>query len=221
MIDTLIDKQDTFEIVGLKIGQILADESAAQMLLAAAAVGKDPLQWKLRVYTEKFDPFEQWLNIDEDTDKSPIVNVWFDNSNYDKGASDLMERQWSESVFNIDCYGLGIAHGEGAGHKPGDQEAAAEAHRTMRLVRNIIMADIYTYLDMDGIVGERWPSTFTSFQVPQEQVTYQRIVGGRLALQVKFNEFSPQETPVILEGISNVINRASDGQLLAAVDYDY
>lgn len=191
------------------------------MLLATAA-GKDPDDWKLRVYTERSNPFEAFLNGNPVSDTSPIVNVWFDNSTADGRASNVSERQKMEGSFNIDCYGYGVAQDVAAGgHKPGDREAALEVQRAVRLVRNILMAAEYTYLGLRGTVGSRWPQNITSFppQIDARQV--QQIAGARIALNVSFNEFSPQVSGETLELVSAIVERAEDGEILILADYEY
>lgn len=219
MIAELIDKQDNFEVIRDKIASILAEEVASQMALASAE-GKDPNDWKLRIYTERSNPWEQFLN--EQVDRSPLVNVWFDNSNYNPGQGSTVERQKTEGVFNIDCYGFGISSDEAAGgHKPGDREAAFEVHRALRLVRNILMAAQYTYLDLRGVVWQRWPQSITSFQPQLDGRQMQKLVGARLAFRVIFNEFSPQVPAETLELVSVDVNRNADGEIVAQADYNY
>ena len=218
-ISALIDKQDGFEIVRDQIGAILAIETQSQMALAIAA-GKDPLDWKLNVYLERANPWEQWLN--DQSDRSPIINVWWDNSNYDGKASNISERQKSETVYNIDCYGFGLSSDDGAtGHLPGDRAAAFDAARAVRLCRNILMAAEYTYLGLRGLVWKRWPQSITSFQPQQEVNQAQQIVGARISFRVEFNETSPQVPAEVLELLSISIDAAEDGQLLVEADYDY
>ena len=218
-IDTLINKQDNAEIVRDMIGAILAAEVVSQMALAVAA-SEDPLLWKLRIYTERSNPWEQFLN--NPTDTSPLVNVWWDNSNFEMAASNIVERQKATAIFNLDCYGYAVAADEAAGgHKPGDREAAFEAQRAVRLVRNILMAAEYTYLSLRGVVWRRWISGITNFQPPQEPTTVQQISGSRIAFQVEFNELSPQITEETLELLTVDVMRAEDGQLIVETDYDY
>lgn len=218
-IPALIDKQDNFEIVRDQIAAILALEVASQMALATAAA-KDPDDWKLRVYIERSNPWEVFLN--DDTDRSPLVNVWFDNSNFPQNRGNVVERQGSESVFNLDCYGYGRSADDPiGGHIPGDSEAALEAQRAIRLVRNILMASEYTYLGLRGVVGRRWPRTITVFQPQIDSRPVQQIVAGRISLDVYFNELSPQAEGEALEYISAVIKRAEDGQVIINADYDF
>jgi len=75
MIPNLIDKQDSFEIIRDQIAAILSTEVASQMALAIAEA-KEPNDWKMRIFIERSNPWEQWLNNPTE-DKSPIVNVWY------------------------------------------------------------------------------------------------------------------------------------------------
>lgn len=219
MIAELIDKQDNFEVIRDQIAAILATEVASQMQLATDD-GQDPNDWKLRIFSERSNPWEQLLN--EQTDRSPIVNVWFDNSNFDPAASNISERQKTEGVFNIDCYGYGISSDEaGGGHNPGDKEAAFEVHKALRLVRNILMAAEYTYLGLRGVVWQRWPQSITVFQPQLDGRQMQQLVGARLAFRVVFNEFSPQVPAETLELVSVDVKRTEDGEIVAEADYEY
>lgn len=219
MIQTLIDKQDSFEIVRDKIVDILKTETVNQQALAIAAA-KDPNDWKLRIFSERSNPFEEFLR-EPVADTSPLINVAYDNSNFDKSSSDVKERQTSDTIYNIDCYGYGVSSDDGAGHKPGDQEAAFETQRAVRLVRNILMASNYTYLGMRGLVGTRWPQSINAFQPAINEVPVNHVIGVRIAFQVRFNEFSPQYVADVLELISIETFRAEDGEVLLLTDYDY
>lgn len=225
MIESLIDKQDSFEIIRDQIAGILVSESSSQQALASAA-GKDPDEWTIHVYTERSNPWENWLNAmtepDDETDTSPIVCVWFDNASFDKGSSNIMERQKAEAVINIDCYGLGLsADDPTGGHFAGDREANFEAQRAYRLVRNILMAANYTYLDLRGLVWSRWPQSATAFQPTLDGRTIQHVQAVRLALRVEFNEFAPQISGDTLEFVAIDVKRSADGLIYLEADYDY
>lgn len=218
-IESLIDKQDSFEVVRDQIAAILVLEIASQMSLATAA-SKDPNDWKLRIFTERSSPWEQLLNDQDDT--SPIVNIWYDNSNFNLSGSNIKDRQKAEATFNIDCYGYGASKDVIAGgHTPGDQEAAFEVHKALRLVRNILMAAEYTYLSLRGLVWQRWPQSVNVFQPQMGEQSIQQIVGARLALRVSFNELSPQVVAQTLEFLSVDVKRTEDGQIVVEADYDY
>lgn len=217
-IAALIDKQDNVEIIRDQIAAIFVTEVASQMALAPGA-GKDPDDFKLRIFTERSNPWEQFLN--EQTDTSPLVNVWVENISYDPKASNILERQKAEAVYNIDCYGFGKSRDDGgSGHIPGDREAAFEAQRALRLVRNILMAAEYTYLSLRSLVWQRWPQSVTIFQPQIDARQAQQVVGARLALRVTFNEFSPQVPAETLELVSVDVIRAEDGEIVLTADYD-
>jgi len=215
----LIDKQDSFEIVRDQIGAILALEIASQQVLATAAA-KDPEDWHIRVFEERSNPWEQFLN--DDNDSIPIVNVWYDHSTFDPAGSNVVERQKATAIYNIDCYGRGVSTNiKGGGHNPGDKDGAFEVQRTLRLVRNILMAGEYTYLALQGLVWQRWSQTATVFQPQQDGAPTQNIVGARFELAVMFSEFSPQVAAETLEFLSVDVKRIEDGEIVVEADYDY
>lgn len=219
MIDALIDKQDNFEVVRDQIAAILVAETSSQQALAVQAL-KDPALWTLRVFTERSNPWEQFLN--NPPVKSPIVNVWYDNSSFVEGSSNVSERQKAEAIFNIDCYGYAVSSDNNAGgHNPGDKDAAQEVQRAIRLVRNILMAAEYTYLGKQGLVWQRWPQTITVFQPQQNDNAIQNVIAARIALRVGFSEFSPQVAPETLEFLSIDVKRTEDGEIVLEADYDY
>ena len=225
-IQTLINKQDNVEIIRDQIAAILALEERNQRGRAKedGKVG-DPENWRLNVYTERSNPWEQYLNLPKNPapeQTAPIVNVWFDNSRFEGNSSNIVERQKSETIYNIDCYGYGTSEDDpNGGHKAGDRVAAFEMQRALRLVRNILMASQNTYLQLRGLVWNRWPQSISSFQPEIEGRAVEHVVAGRIAFRVGFNEFSPQVEGPELELLSIDIERLSDGKLLAEVDCVY
>lgn len=218
-IQTLIDKEDNSEIIRDQIAAILLTETASQQALAVTA-GKDPNDWKLRIFTERSNPWEYFQ--DEDADLTPIVNVWYNNSDFDKKSSNVIERQNSNSVYNIDIYAMGISENiAGGGHTPGDKDASLRAQKAIRLVRNILMSSIYTYLGLRGVVWGRWPQSINMFQPQLDGKQAQQVIGARIAMSVSFNEFSPQYVPETLELLSVDVNRSETGELYFSADYDF
>lgn len=223
-LQSLIDKVDGFEIVESQIAAILAVEVAQQLVYAAQA-GKDPNLWKLRIYQGRSNPWQVFeplnaSNPNKRADTSPIVNIGFDSATFDRARGDIVERQQSDGLFNIDCYGYGVTRSDGgAGHIAGDQDANDAAGRAMRLVRNILMSGYYTTLGLTGIVGERWPQSITFFSPAEDGVAIDRVVGARLVLAVKYNEFSPQYQGQIINEITAAVKRTEDNQVLVTADY--
>lgn len=219
MIQTLIDKQDSFEIIRDQIAAILAQEVTSQKQLATDA-GKDPALWDFKVYTERSNPWESYLN--DIAELTPIVNVWYDNSVFSETQSNIVEKQATDGIFNIDCYAVANSSDNVAGgHNPGDKEAAFAVQRVLRLVRNILMSAEYTYLGLRGLVWQRWPQTVTAFQPQQDRANVRPVIAARIGFRVKFNEFSPQISGNVLELLSAQVSRAEDGQVLFDADYDY
>ena len=150
------------------------------------------------------------------------MNVWFDSESFDPSSSNSFERKKTDGVFNIDCYGRGLSKDDGAaGHVPGDREAAFEVQRTIRLVRNILDAAIYRYLNLRGTVWSTWFQSVTVFQPQLDGRQAQQVVGARAAFRVSYNEFSPQVTPVTLESVSVDVKRTEDGEIVLEADYEY
>jgi hypothetical protein len=219
VLQTRIDKQDNVEVIRDQIGAILLAEVNNQMALATAA-GDDPDDWKLRIYTEASNPWEQFLETPT-ADKSPIINIKFDSSVFPRSSGNIMKRQKAEAIYNIDCYGYGESEQTTTGHTPGDQLAGLESARAVRLVRNILMSSPNTYLQLRGVVWDRWPQSINAFDPERGVDGVQKIVASRISFAVGFNEFSPQYVPVDLNYIAIDVHRAEDGLLYFEHDFDY
>lgn len=212
LISEAITKTDNVEVIRDQIAAILKVELEQQKLLT----GKE----QPRVFAERSNPWGEF--IEAERDQAPIINVWFDSASYDESTSNVVERQKTEAVYNIDCYGSGVSVDDGntvGGHTPADLQAALEAQRAARLARNILMAGHYTYLGLRGLVWKRFPQTLSMFQPQLENRAAQRVVGARLALQVHFNEFSPQVIGVELEALTVEVYRAGTGEFYLRADY--
>lgn len=216
-IDTLINRDDNFEIVRDQIAQILANETAAQQILATAAT-EDPALWAFDVFTERSEPWERWEQSGAGRNETPIVNVWFDTDNMDGNASNTIARQTHDGRFNIDCYAPGYTAADGSAQ--GDEAAARNAQRIIRLVRSILMAAKYTYLSLRGTVGKRMINSRQMFQPRIDNNGTPSVMGARLVMDVKFDEAAPQESGQPLEFISVDIKRAENGAILAEADFD-
>lgn len=221
-ISTLIDKYDTSEIVRDKIAAILLAESTSQQALAVVA-GEDPKLWKLRVFTDRSNPWEEWLNLEVDdtsADLAPIVNITLNSIDYSGKVGDTVERQTASGSFWLDCYGVGFSSANGSGHIAGDALAAREASRCARLVRNILMSSIYTYLDLPrGTVGKRWITTSQMFQPDIDSQSRIKVVGSRISFSADFNEFSPQYVGSPLESIAIDVLRLETGEVYLTAEY--
>jgi len=225
LIDQLIDKTDTFERVRDEIAAILLAETTNQKALAMAA-GKPANEWALNIYTERSDPWNEYLDLPEtleNPDEAPrVVNVWFNGLTFDMTGSNVVESQKATAIYHVDCYAYAASADATLGHVPGDQAANMRAHRTVRLVRNILMAATYTYLGMRGVVVRRWINAIDAFQPSANDRLAQSIGAARISLQVEFSEFSPQVTGVPLELISTSVKRnGHTGQIYFTANYPH
>lgn len=223
MIEKLIDKLDSFEIIRDEIAAILKVNISRQKDLAIEA-GKDPTLWDFNVYSERSNPWEEFQDP-EQISEPPIVNVWFDSMEVQEARSDTVERQMYSGIFNIDCYCYGVSAETSDGHTTADEDSAKKVHNVIRLVRNILMAGEYTYLGLPRgskqFVWGRMVQTVNVFQPAADDATIQNIIGARIVFRVNFNELSPQVEPQTLEILSAQVVRAETGEILLKTEYQY
>lgn len=219
LIPDLIVGRDSYEIIRDTVFNILATETASQQI-RAAALGYDPTEWEVSVHKERSNPWEDYLNDPDNV--TPIINVWYDNTNFDKARSNIVERQGATATINVDIIAVGYGEEiDGGGQILGDVKASENAQRTLRLARNILMAAPYTYLGLRGLVGQRWVESINMMQPKKDDNAAQSIIGARLVLVVQFNEFSPQFQTVDLEQLGVTVTRSETGETLAQVDFNY
>lgn len=220
-ITQLIEGLDTSELVRDQVAAILAVELAQQQVLAAAA-SEDPNLWKLRIFSERTNPWSEFIDAPDQSQAFPIVNVALDNLTYDGRSSNTVERQKAVGVYHIDCYGYGVSQDDGStGHIPGDARASLEAQRAVRLVRRILMAGTYSYLGMRGMVWRRWVQSVNVFRPTMDSNVVEQLVAIRIALQAEFNEFSPQVQGEPLELVSGAVLRKETGEVYLNADYAF
>ena len=213
----LINKTDYFEQIRDKIATILATNTALQQALAVIG-SLDPAPYKFRVYAERSNPWDVFLN--EEDDLSAVANVYFDSTNFDLNRSNLSTRQTTTSRINVDIFAYAETEETQAGHDPGDEAASRNVQAAARQVRNILMHDDNTYLGLQGVVSKRWVSSITAFMMPTATPAIQKIKGVRLAVDVDHNETVSQEDEVICEIVNVKIYTAIDGQIMAEIEID-
>lgn len=206
IITTLIDKQDTNEIVRDQISAILAVEIENQRILAIAA-GKNSNNFYFSVYTERSRPWE--------SGEMPLVNVLFDRDLFDTKGSSLINKSQPTGTFYIDCYGYKAADE----NNTGDELASREVDRIARLARNIIMHNGYAYLKLRGLVARRWIIRREKFMPNINQDGAENIIACRLTLEADYIEYSPQTEPENLELLILECKR-QDGKVYFTAEYD-
>lgn len=210
----LINKTDYFEQVREAVASILVAETTRQQALAVSA-GLDPALWKFRVFVERSNPWDIFLDSE---DNSPVVNIRFDNFNTDLSKSNLTDRQQVTTRINVDVFAYAQSEETQAGHTAGDEQAARNAQATARYCRNILMHDDNKYLGLRGIVGKRWLVSLTTFDMPQNNPAIQRVQGARLSLDVDHLELAVQGTENVCEMVNVKIYYAADGELIAEIN---
>lgn len=218
VLQSLIQKQDNFELIRDQIALILATEQANQQKLAEKK-SLDSAPWSFKVYTERNNPLEDWREGESET---PVVNIWFDQTQFTKARGNQVKDQHSVASYNIDCYAPGFSENEkGGGHLPGDEAASFNAQALGRLVRNILMSSVNTYLQLQGTVWARSGQSMTAFQPQFANNNGLKVEAIRFILNVEFNEKSPQYEGDPLEGLKVELKRAEDGQVLAELEFEY
>jgi hypothetical protein len=221
VIDSLIQKQDTFQIIRDQIAAILATEIANQYALAQVEGSVDAELWNFKVFVETTNPVEAWLEEDpyDRIDLTPIVNVWYDTTTFSGASSIQAGRQTGNGTFQIDCYAAGVAQDTATGHLPGDVDAANRAQNVLMLVRNILMSSEYVYLALArNLVGNRNIQSTTMLQPQFASASARKIVCARVSFGVNYNEFAPENTFPDLELIS--VDVSENGRVVIQAEYD-
>ena len=170
---------------------------------------------------------QEWELIEDPTSgevirETPLVNVFFDQETFNGIQSNPVEQQRADGVFTIDCLATKVHEKNADGTiSRGDELAARDVQRVVRLVRNILMAGFYTYLNMRGVVSQRDIQSVTMFQPNINDRPAQHVIGCRVNVAVNYNEFSPQVEPVELDLVSLQCTRAEDGFLYFTNSFDY
>jgi hypothetical protein len=212
-INILIDKQDTNEIVRDQIAAILVVEIDRQKDLAKI-VGKNSIDWDIDIYIERLRPFEAMSDEDgEEIGEKPLVNVSFDNDVFDTKGSDVIGNQKARGTFFLDCYSHKNSYIDESGIKQaGDELTSRESDRIARIIRNIVMSDVWSYLGLQGTVFKRYILRREKF-IPSDREGrfFENIIATRLTLEVDYKEYSPQNEGVDLELLVNTCNIGSSG----------
>ena len=221
-INALIDKQDNNEIVRDQIAAILAIEIDCQKDLAKIA-DKNPIDWDIDIYVERLRPWEILSDGNgEEISQTPLVNISFDNDVFDNKGSDSVGHQKVKGTFFLDCYTHKNTYKDGSGIiQQGDELTSKESDKIARLVRNILMADIYTYLQIRDIVSRRNILKREKF-IPSDREGrfFENVIATRITFEVDYDEFSPQTAGEDLELLINRCEIKEDGSIYFDSQFD-
>ena len=197
LLDALIDKVDSVEIVRDQIAGILVAELANQQSLAPGE-GEDPLDFTLDVKIERDMPIEKWLDPEtpvDTVDTVPIVSVWWESSSIDAGSSTVAGgKQVFDVIYNLDVFARGVNRDEAVGYTPHDTDARLRCHAAVRLVRNILSALPNRRLQLKTIV-QAYP-LFENMElgsaINDETESAFSVWNCRMRLKVPMIELSPE-----------------------------
>lgn len=219
-ITTLIDKQDTYEIVRDQVAAILATETLAQQALATAAL-KDPDLWAFDVYTERKDPFSI-LGPDSTGEMSgdkSIINVWLERVDLPDGND--IKNQDGTAIINIDNIASKASKKNGSTIDGSDYLSSLDSERIARLARNIIMHPSYKHLGLTAnYVKSRTITGIQKLFTDREDRPFSHVVVSRISLAVRITEFMDQLTSETLEQILIDVEKSDTGQVLVSLEID-
>lgn len=223
-LQSLLDGPDNRELVRDQVAAILKVESDAQAVMAEAAA-KDPNLWRLRVFTERSSPWNAFSDLDPEK-RLPIINVWIENSSFEKPRSNPISSQTATGTVHIDCYGFGTAEETVEGHDSADLVAVREAERACRLARKIIMSGPYFVLGFPQentlpvgqpqVCSGRWVTGITSFQPSQAEQPVDRVAAIRIDLEVTYSEHGPEYVGQPLEILALSVMRDANNEWFSA-----
>lgn len=224
LIQSLVNKQDSFEIVRDQIAAILAAETQSQQALAIAA-GEDPVNWAFDVFVERDFPIEKWLNADPELtmETTPNVTVAIERSQRNDGRSSVPGgKQVYEVTYLIDVLARGVNQVDDVGGTqiPADTDAHKKCQAAVRLVRNFLSATINRRLQLNTVVWG-YPS-FTDFEYGRPPILEHQpspsIWNGRCRFTVPMLELSPEFEGEVLDLIR--IDVSENGQVILSTEID-
>jgi hypothetical protein len=190
-IPDLISEPDVVEVVRDQIAAILSLELQNQYKLAQEAAVLRPIDYHVRVYVNNARPYE----AETVEDLLSFVNITLPKIDVPRGNSRLGDQK-ETAVFYLYC----AACGNDSGTFRDDKSSAFRAWKVMRLVRRILMADVYTYLGLRGVIGERHIFLMEEGALaPEKSALAYTVI--RASLEVSFIERSIEAPSVPLEGI--------------------
>jgi hypothetical protein len=194
-IDKLLINKDNAEIIRDTIAGILKSEIENQIKIAEENDVVDS-DYNINVFIENSRP---WALIDENNNPFPLVNICLQQLVEEERPGSTINNQKYIATFYIDCWGCGNKNSEDS---PDDYLSTIRAWKTARIVRNILMSGIYTYLGIRDIVRKRKVVSMVTI-IPQNlNESAISITACRIKFEVETFQESPQVTPAVLSAVS-------------------
>lgn len=160
---------------------------------------------RLDVFVERAISWEQLPS----NARLPIANLMLDRVDYMRDGSTAL--RWRTSGrYTIDCLGFGTSGPIPGGHRAGDREAASEARRAARLVRQVLMDQRNQQLGLQGTVSTHWVESAQMMPPSQDYAAAHRCMACRIEVRVEFYEDAAEVEAEPFE----LSIRAEDGQSL-------
>ncbi len=168
-----------FELIRDRVGEILADEIAAQFVIHG-----DP-ERNAKVFVERITPI--------DKTELPLINVLYSRSGYDNNSAINSD---GKNTYNIDVY----TSAKTKIAKKGGAESMTRLGRILGIIRAILESPFYLTLGFATPFIMRTEVTGIEIQDPRDNQDAANIVMGRLIFVVDASEDVEQIQPVTAEG---------------------
>ena len=180
--------RQSYELVGDRLAEILADELPEQFALSTAATElKSVLQ--AQVFTERIVPF--------DKTEVPCVNVQLASGDY---SGQTVKQADGAYTFFIDCY----ASAKNTDDVKGDQYALVKLKKLMGVIRAILQDTRYLTLGYSrGFVMSRQVTGIAISNNAQQDAAH--IVMGRITMTVKVPETVELIEPELIAGYETTV----------------
>jgi hypothetical protein len=200
LIPDLISEPDVVEEIRDQIAAILSLELQNQYKLAQEAALPRAIDYHVKVYVNNARPYE----AETAEDLLSFINITLPKVDIPRSNS-RMGDQKETALFHIYC----AACGNDSGTFRDDKSSAFRAWKVMRLVRRILMADVYTYLGLRGVIGQRHIFLMEEGTPPAPEKSALAYTVIRASLEVSFAERFIEAPSVPLEGIDYEVTPAT------------
>lgn len=212
----LVPFSSNTQLVIDRIAEILVTELANQQSLAPTNGGNAD-DYDIRVYTDRFDPLDQFKN-----DKRPLVNVELSDDSLQTNVTATYGNQQESTTINLYVYAVGVSTETDDGHIPADYDASVKVKKVRNVIRRILKADINENLQLPPAVVNSVIIQSGQYLIPDfNNRDFGPVVAMRVAVQCNVIEEPMINNGVPLESIVIDIEKDDTGLVSATLEYDY